>query len=76
MRDNVVRTLTQLPNLKEIYVVAGEFDIISLVSFSDIKEFREVLKNRIMKIKGIRSAVSTVIIQSHKGMLVKKTNPL
>lgn len=65
--DDVIQELTSLPNTEELYEVTGEFDIVSLVSASDIEEFRDILKNKIMKIKGIKSTVTSVVLHSHKG---------
>jgi len=65
--DNVVQELQKLPNMEELYEVTGEFDIVSLVSAEDIEEFRDILKNKIMKIKGVKSTVSSVVLHSHKG---------
>ncbi|MDQ1280302.1 MAG: hypothetical protein QG670_1565 [Thermoproteota archaeon] len=65
--DSVVEALKKLHNLEELYEVTGEFDIVSLVSVSDIEEFRDVLKNKIMKIKGVKSTVSSIVLSVHKG---------
>ena len=65
--DNVLNALTQLEHLEELYEVTGEFDIVTLVSASDIEEFRDILKNKIMKIKGIKSTVSSIVLKAHKG---------
>ena len=65
--DNVVMALYKIENLLELYEVTGEFDIVTLVSAADIEEFRDVLKNKIMKIKGIKSTVSSVVLMVHKG---------
>ena len=65
--DNVVTALYKLENLAELYEVTGEFDIVTLVSAADIEEFRDVLKNKIMKIKGVKSTVSSVVLKVHKG---------
>ena len=65
--DDVVDSLKKLDNLEELYEVTGEFDIVSLLSATDIEEFREVLKNKIMKIPGVKSTVSSVVLMSHKG---------
>ncbi len=67
LMDEVVAALKELPNLEEMYEVTGEFDIVSLVSADDIDEFRDVLKNRIMKIKGVKSTVTSVVLHAHKG---------
>lgn len=65
--DDVVRELSQIPNVEELYEVTGEFDIVTLVSASDIEEFRNLLKNRIMKINGVKSTVTSIALHTHKG---------
>ena len=65
--DSVVSALAKLENLEELYEVTGEFDIVTLVSASDIEEFREILKNKIMKVKGVKSTVSSIVLKAHKG---------
>jgi DNA-binding Lrp family transcriptional regulator len=65
--NDVVEQLSKLENLEELYEATGEFDIVTLVCAKDIEEFRDVLKNKIMKIKGVRSTVSSVVLKTHKG---------
>lgn len=65
--DEVVQALSKLDALEELYEVTGEFDIVTLVSAADIEEFRDILKNKIMKIRGIKSTVSLVVLAAHKG---------
>jgi DNA-binding Lrp family transcriptional regulator len=65
--DEVVQSLTKLENIEELYEVTGEFDIVTLVVADDIEEFRDVLKNKIMKIRGVKSTVSSIVLKTHKG---------
>lgn len=65
--DNVISALKKLEGLEELFEVTGEFDIITIVSTSDIEEFRDIIKNKIMKIKGIKSTVSSVVLKTYKG---------
>ena len=65
--DSVIESLVKLEPLEELYEVTGEFDIVTLVSASDIEEFRDVLKNKIMKIKGVKSTISSIVLKTHKG---------
>jgi DNA-binding Lrp family transcriptional regulator len=65
--DEVVLALGKIPNIEELYEVTGEFDIVTLVSATDIEEFREILKNRILKIRGVKSTVSAIVLHTHKG---------
>jgi DNA-binding Lrp family transcriptional regulator len=65
--DEVVQALESIPNIEELYEVTGEFDIVTLVSAVDIEEFRDILKNKILKIHGIKSTVSAIVLHTHKG---------
>jgi DNA-binding Lrp family transcriptional regulator len=78
--DNVVEALSKLDNIEDLYEVTGEFDIVALFSASNIEELRNILKNRIMKIKGVKSTVSSIIDQrwsKTKSLHLRnpKTNP-
>jgi DNA-binding Lrp family transcriptional regulator len=66
-KAHVVTALSELQNIEEVYEVAGEYDIVSLVSASCLEEFRDVLQKKIMKIKGIKSTVSSIVLKAHKG---------
>jgi len=63
----VVNALTEFPNVEEIYEVTGEFDIVTLVSTEGIEEFRDFLKNKVLKIPGIKSTVTSIVLHSAKG---------
>lgn len=65
--DDVIGALSKIDAVEELYEVTGEFDIVSLVSASDIESFRDVLKNRIMKINGVKSTVTSIVLSTHKG---------
>lgn len=67
LMDYVVEELTKLANMEEVYEVTGEYDVICLVSANDIQEFRDLIVNKIMKTKGVRSTVTDVVLYSHGG---------
>ena len=69
----MISELSKLQNAKEVYEVAGEFDIVSLISASTLEEFRDVSQKRVMKIKGVKSTITTVILCRYKESLVKET---
>jgi DNA-binding Lrp family transcriptional regulator len=64
---DVVQALSQLSNVEELYEVTGEFDIVTLVSAAGIEEFRELLKNKILKIAGVKSTVTSIVLSAPKG---------
>ena len=65
--EDVIDSLSRIDEVEELYEITGEFDLVALVSASDIKSFREVLKNKIMKIKGVKSTVTLIVLSTHKG---------
>ncbi len=65
--DEVALALSKLRNVEELYEVTGEFDIVMLVSAEDIEQFRNTIKNEIMKIPGVKNTVSSIVLQASKG---------
>ncbi len=65
--DDVLSALSRLDNVEDYYEITGEFDIISVVSAPDVEKFRDVLKNGIMKIAGVKSTVTSIILNPHRG---------
>jgi len=71
-KDNVLSELSKLQNIEEIYEVAGEYNIVSLISASSLEEFRDVLHKSVMKIKGVKSTITTVILKRYEGVIGAK----
>jgi DNA-binding Lrp family transcriptional regulator len=65
--DSAIASLKQLPNLKEVYqVVGGGCNVVSLVAAADIEEFRDILKNKIQKIKGVKETIASLSLATYK----------
>lgn len=64
LMDRVIEELGKLPSTAELYEVTGDFDITCIVSSADIDEFRDILVNKIMKINGVRSTVTSLVLHS------------
>jgi len=73
--DDVVQALSQLSNVEELYEVTGDFDVITLVSVADVDEFRDFLKNKVQKIKGIKSTVTSIVFNAPKRSAKMKVTP-
>lgn len=65
-KKNVLSELSKLKNTKEVYETAGEYDVVSLISASSVEEFRDILQKQVMKIEGVESVITTVILNRHK----------
>ncbi len=69
--DRVVAALSKLENVVDLYEVTGEFDVVTLIAVDNLEEFRKVLHDRIMKVKGVRSTVSSIVLKVQKGSRTK-----
>lgn len=62
--DNIVAALSKLDNIEELYEVTGEFELVTVFSASNLKELGDILKNKVMKIKGVKSTVSSIVARA------------
>jgi len=64
--NDVVQALGRLSNVVELYQVTGEYDIIAVVSATNIEEFSDFLKCKILKINGVRNTITSVVFNTPK----------
>ena len=74
--DGVISALQKFDNVEEVYEVTGEYDIVTLVSAKTLEEFRDLLNKQILKIHGVKSTISTIILYPHKGRRCPKNAPI
>ena len=72
--EGVTQSLVKLPEVTDVYEVTGEYDIVCMLKVENILAFRNVLKDKVLKINGVRSTVSSVVLYEHKreGKLVSE----
>lgn len=64
--ESVSRELAKLPEIIDVYEVTGEFDIIAVVATPSIEEFRRFLRDKILKISGVKSTVTSIVLHTFK----------
>jgi DNA-binding Lrp family transcriptional regulator len=64
--EKVTNSLVKLTEITDVYEVTGEYDIVCLLRTESILAFREVLKNKILRIPGVKSTVSAIVLYTHK----------
>ena len=64
--EEVCKKLVLMPEAKTVYEITGEFDIFVELDVNSIKEFREILKNKILKIDGVKLTESSVVLGEWK----------
>ncbi|MCF8884858.1 MAG: Lrp/AsnC ligand binding domain-containing protein [Aigarchaeota archaeon] len=64
--EEVARKINDLPETLDLYEVTGEFDIIAIVRSEDVTSFRNLIKDKIMKIDGVKSTVTSMVLYTYK----------
>ena len=64
--ENVTTALVKLPEVTDVYEVTGEYDIVCMLKVENILAFRNILKDKVLKINGVKSTVSSVVLYEHK----------
>jgi len=64
--EEVADALTEIPEVVDVFEVTGEADIVAFLEADDVMQFRNILKNNILRIPGIKSTVSSVVMYVHK----------
>ena len=72
--ERVTESLVKIPEVTDVFEVTGEYDIVVMLKVENILAFRELLKNKVLKIGWVKSTVSSVVLYTHKreGQLVSE----
>ena len=62
----VVGKLKEIPQVTEVYSIAGEYDILVKLRFADIKALGELVPKKLQKIQGITRTVTLLTFETHK----------
>lgn len=59
--DHVAETISKLDAIDQVYETTGHFELITLITTPGIEEFRDVLKNKIMKVNGVLNTGTSIV---------------
>ncbi|HDN97751.1 MAG TPA: Lrp/AsnC family transcriptional regulator [bacterium] len=63
---DVIEELKEIPEVTEVYSIAGEYDILVKLKFADIKSLGEIVPKRLHSIKGITRTLTLLTFKTHK----------
>ena len=63
---DVVDKLKEIPQVTEVYSIAGEYDVLVKLRFADIKALGELVPKKLQKIPGITRTVTILTFETHK----------
>lgn len=64
--ESVSKAVANISESLDVYEVTGEYDVVALIRTDDITGFREIIKNKVLKIMGVRSTVTSLVLYTHK----------
>ena len=65
-RSNLLRKLTELKDVTELYHTSGTYDFLAKVRFSNIKEYKDFLINQVASIENISDIESQIVLEEIK----------
>lgn len=64
--STVMEKLYEIPEVKEIYIVYGIYDVIAKIESDSLEKIREVITSKIRKLQEIRTTSTMVIVEERK----------
>lgn len=62
--EEVYEKLKNIPEVKEVYVVYGVYDIVVKVESENMEKLREYITNNIRKLPKVKSTLTMIIMES------------
>lgn len=64
--SRVMDQLYAIPEVKEVYVVYGTYDIVLKIEADTLEKIREVITDKIRKLSDIRTTVTMIVVEEKK----------
>lgn len=64
--SRVLEELIKIPEVKEVYIVYGTYDVVAKIVADTLERIREVITDKIRKLKDIRTTVTMIIVEERK----------
>lgn len=66
MMEKVCKKLSELNEALRVYEITGEFDVFVELKIDSMDEFRKILKDRILKVDGVKTTHSSIVLGEWK----------
>ncbi|HSV42063.1 MAG TPA: Lrp/AsnC ligand binding domain-containing protein [Methanomassiliicoccales archaeon] len=63
---DVLKELTNIPEVESAYIVYGVYDLVAKVNTKDMDQLNLMISDRIRRIAGVRSTLTLVISKEHR----------
>ncbi|BBE41434.1 Transcriptional regulator, AsnC family [Conexivisphaera calida] len=62
--DEVLKSLNQIPNVVEAYIIYGVYDVIAKVEADSLEKVKDVISSRVRRLEYVRSTLSMIVIET------------
>jgi len=63
MEDEVVRQLSNMPEVREVHIVYGVYDLVAIVEAHSFDELRSAIVNKIRRLPHIKSTTTLIVVE-------------
>jgi len=64
--SRVMEELIKIPEVKEVYIVYGTYDVVAKIEADTLEKIREVITDKIRRLKDIRTTVTMIVVEEKK----------
>ena len=64
--NDIFNKLIEFPEVKEVYMVYGIYDIIVIVEASTMDDLRTLITERIRKLDGVKTTLTSIVVMHRK----------
>ncbi|MEM0127644.1 MAG: Lrp/AsnC family transcriptional regulator [Thermoplasmatales archaeon] len=66
-QERLASTISTIDGVDEVYIMAGEFDILAKIRAKTVRELGEKVVNKIRSYPGVETTISHIVFQTVKG---------
>ncbi len=64
--QELVKQLRSIPNVSEVYVVYGVYDVVAKVEAPTMEKVKETITNHLRKLENVRSTLTMIAVEDQK----------
>lgn len=61
--SKVMEELISIPEVREVYIVYGTYDVVAKIEADTLEKIREVITDKVRKLSDIRTTVTMIIVE-------------
>jgi len=63
--EEIFEKLKNIPEVKQIYMVYGLYDIVAVVESDDLNKLRDIVYNQVRSMPKVKSTLTMIVVKGH-----------